>query len=397
MNPLAKEVLPFPGRPRHFLSKHKHKAAEAAPAHSETAPARYALKPGLELLSRNQGGILLCRRPLLAMRLNRQGFALLSRLGCYRSVAELATRVPDLTAAAIEAFLNNLVHRRLLSRRPPVTGDWPPVSIIIPAHGRPEATRAGVHSLLALDYPADRREIIVVDDASEPPLAPWLADLPVRLLRQERTIGQSAARNLAAVKARGTVLAFIDNDCVAEADWLRTLVPYLDEPWIGIVGGKVTAPPAQGSIAAFEAVRSPLDMGALEADVAPGAPVSYLPTCNLLVRRELLLSQRGFDAGMRLGEDVDVIWRTLQTGVRACYVPAGRIVHDHRVQLGALLRRRADYGSSEADLQRRHPRGRRVMPLPLVSLLLLLALLPGAWPLGLVALGLVGLELIDKQ
>jgi mycofactocin system glycosyltransferase len=140
-------------------------------------------------------------------------------------------------------------------------------------------------------------------------------------------------------------------------------------------------------------------MGTVEAEVAPGAPVSYLPTCNLLVRRELLLSQGGFDAGMRLGEDVDFIWRTLQTGARACYVPAGRIVHEHRVQLGALLRRRADYGSSEADLQRRHPQGRRVMPLPLVNLLLLLmlALLPDAWPLGLAALGLVGLELIDKQ
>jgi mycofactocin system glycosyltransferase len=256
-----------------------------------------------------------------------------------------------------------------------------------------------VRSLLELDYPADCREIIVVDDASEPPLAPWLADLPIRLLRQEHNIGQSAARNLAAAEARGTVLAFIDNDCVAEADWLRALVPYLNEPAIGIVGGKVAAPPTQGPVAAFEAVRSPLDMGTVEAEVAPGAPVSYLPTCNLLVRRELLLSQGGFDAGMRLGEDVDFIWRTLQTGARACYVPAGRIVHEHRVQLGALLRRRADYGSSEADLQRRHPQGRRVMPLPLVNLLLLLmlALLPDAWPLGLAALGLVGLELIDKQ
>ena len=85
-----------------------------------------------------------------------------------------------------------------------------------------------MQSLLALDYPADRREIIVVDDASTPPLIEVLNDLPIRLLRQERNIGQSAARNLAAAMASGTILAFIDNDCVAEPGWLRTLLPYLD-------------------------------------------------------------------------------------------------------------------------------------------------------------------------
>ena len=106
-----------------------------------------------------------------------------------------------------------------------------------------------VRSLLALDYPADRREIIVVDDASTPPLAEALHDLPIRLLRQERNIGQSAARNLAATMASGTVLAFIDNDCAAEPDWLCGLLPYLDDPSVAMIGGRVVAPPARGAVA----------------------------------------------------------------------------------------------------------------------------------------------------
>jgi GT2 family glycosyltransferase len=70
-----------------------------------------------------------------------------------------------------------------------------------------------------------------------------LRDLPITLLRQERNIGQSAARNLAAALASGAVLAFIDNDCVAEPDWLKTLLPYLADPAVAIVGGRVVAPP----------------------------------------------------------------------------------------------------------------------------------------------------------
>ncbi|MFO1119122.1 MAG: glycosyltransferase [Rhodospirillales bacterium] len=98
---------------------------------------------------------------------------------------------------------------------------WPSVSIIVAAHGRHAATRACITSLLALDYPGGPCEIIVVDDASEPPLAPALDGLPIRLIRVEQNIGQSAARNRAAADAQGDLLAFIDNDCVAEPDWLR--------------------------------------------------------------------------------------------------------------------------------------------------------------------------------
>ena len=378
-------------------------AIASLPTPPPAQPARYALQPNLSVVADERGGLLLCLRPLLALRLNRQAAMLLGALRQPRSVAELVASVPGMTPTAIIAFLDRLLRRRLLIRRPAEMTVWPQVTIIVPAHGRAEATRRCVQSLLALDYPADHREIIVVDDASTPPLAEALHDLPIRLLRQERNIGQSAARNLAATMASGTVLAFIDNDCVAEPDWLRGLLPYLDDPSVAMIGGRVVAPPARGAVAAFEAVRSPLDMGAMETEVTPNAAVSYLPTCNLLVRRDVLLAHGGFDATLRVGEDVDFIWRTLRNGHRAWYVPAGRVVHGHRVRWGDWLRRRADYGSSEADLQQRYPEGRRVMHLPRVSLLLLLSVMLtpwfGFWGLGPAAVGLIlfGAELTKKQ
>lgn len=364
---------------------------------------RYTLAPGLELLPAASGGIVLSSHPLVAIRLNQQAFSLLANLNSGSTATELVSRVPNLRLTDAMAFLDSLTQRRVLEKTLPPVHTFPLVSIIIPAHGRPEATRACVTSLLALDYPSNRREIIVVDDASAPPLAPVLADLPVRVLRQEQNIGQSAARNRAAASAHGEILAFIDNDCVADPDWLRTLVAAMGDPAVIIAGGRVIAPTPTGPVAAFEAVRSPLDMGPHGSEVGPAQRVAYMPTCNLLVRRDALLQMQGFTREMLLGEDVDFIWRAIQDGRRACYLPVARVIHHHRVQLGALLRRRADYGSSEADLQRRHPDGQRGMQLPMVGIALLVALATAsiAWPVSLVltggALVRVGREIRQKS
>ena len=336
----------------------------------------YRLAAGLQLLSNAGGGTLHCLRPLMAMRLDAVGAALLSGLamGEKRTAADLAACIPGLSAQDTASFLDGLAQRRLLVREFPAPVQWPSVSVIVAAFGRPDATRACVDSLLALDYPAARIDITVVDDDSDPPLGPTLKDLPVRVVRLTRNVGQSAARNLAAAEAEGDLLAFIDNDCVATPGWLRALVPHFGDQGITLVGGRVKAPPSGKTVAAFEAVRSPLDMGPVCGPVGPRRAIAYMPTCNLVVRRDAFLAVGGFAIDMRVGEDVDLVWRILEQGGRAHYAAAGDIVHDHRVQLGSLLRRRTDYGSSEAELQRRHPNCGRVMHVPRAATLALIAM-----------------------
>lgn len=355
-------------------------------AHLPQARIRYCLAPNVEVMASTTGGMLFSSRPLTVFRLNATGVCLVAGLSSSRghSVAEVAARVPGLSPLAAAAFLEDLERRRLLVREPAAPAVWPSVTIIVAAHGRPAATCACVHSLLELDYPADLIEIVVVDDASDPPLAPALVGLPIRLVRLEHNVGQSAARNLAAAEAGNALLAFIDNDCVASRGWLHELVPYFADPDLAIVGGRVLAPPPAGAVAAFEAVRSPLDMGPVAGPVGPREAVAYLPTCNLIVRRDTFLACGGFAADMRVGEDVDFAWRVVHSGGRVHYAAAGAITHHHRVRLPELLQRRADYGSSEADLHRRHPAHARVMHLPRVGLLALAALVvfPMAWPVG---------------
>lgn len=170
-----------------------------------------------------------------------------------------------------------------------------------------------------------------------------------------------------------------------------------------MAGGRVLAVKEDGGIAAFEAARSSLDMGETGSRVGPGESVPYIPTCNLAVDREVLLKLGGFDEDMRLGEDADFVWRAARAGYGVRYEPAAEVTHDHRTRLGPLLRRRADYGSSEADLQSRHPESRRTMMVPgataaaLAALATLRVFRPAGFGLaGFAALSL-GREVVSKS
>lgn len=346
---------------------------------------RYEINGNLNVRPTEDGWVLFSERPLMAAGLNPRAAELLALLEGGSSATELSEEagvpMPD-----VLAFLEGLVERRIVTRTaqtPPAR--WPAATVVVPARDRPSETRACVESLLALDYPPDLLEVIVVDDASPSLLSKVLSDLPVRLVRQETNEGQSAARNLASDLARGEVLAFTDNDCVAEAGWLRSLVACLCEPGTDVVGGRVLSPPPGGRVAAFEAVRSPLDMGEAAGTVGPEEPVAYLPSCNLAADRMTLRRLGGFDERMALGEDADLVWRAVRAGLGVRYEPAAKVVHRHRTRLAALLRRRADYGSSEADLQLRHPEARRVMMVPVVGAASLasLAMLPVARQVGI--------------
>ncbi len=99
------------------------------------------------------------------------------------------------------------------------SGDgFPPIdfSIIVPTFQRPEGLRRCLAALLRMDYPADRYEVIVVDDGSDPPVEPLVREAvgaaTCRFIRQENH-GPGPARNAGAAQARGRWLAFTDDDC----------------------------------------------------------------------------------------------------------------------------------------------------------------------------------------
>ena len=344
--------------------------AEGAVLLRTEAP-RYRLLGGT-IVRTLKGPALRLERPHLVLHVSPGAAAVLAALP--GTAAELS-RVARVSVARATAIVHTFLARGVVLREAPrKLSRAPRVTLVIPAYERPEATRATVESALALAYPADRLDIVVVDDASPEPLQ--FSDLPpdrVRVLRLTHNGGPAAARNAGIAAATGELVAFLDNDCTVTPDWLSLLAAALEEAEVDLAGGRALPPPSRGHgiLAAYEAVRSPLDMGKTGGAVGLGELVPYLPSCNLLVRHRTAQRLGGFRDGMHLGEDVDFVWRAREARSRVVYEPAATIVHHHREELGAMLRRRAEYASSEALLVRLHPASRRVLVLPVTVMLAL--------------------------
>ncbi len=87
--------------------------------------------------------------------------------------------------------------------------------------------------------------------------------------------------------------------------------------------------------------------------------MSYVPTAALICRVTALNATgrdgQVFDESMRVGEDVDLVWRLHEAGWRIRYDPSVQVAHAEPATFPALLARRYRYGTSAAPLARRHP------------------------------------------
>ena len=98
------------------------------------------------------------------------------------------------------------------------------VTVVVPYYQAPEALALTLAALEGQTYPRDLFEVVVVDDGSNPPLAP-VSDSPlaVRVVHQpDRGFGLARARNTGARVAAGEILVFLDCDMMPEADWLAS-------------------------------------------------------------------------------------------------------------------------------------------------------------------------------
>ncbi|TEU12514.1 MAG: glycosyltransferase family 2 protein, partial [Anaerolineales bacterium] len=124
-----------------------------------------------------------------------------------------------------------------------MANNWPSVSIIVPVYNGSRTIDALLSSLLALDYPADRREILVVDNKSTDDTRERIQRYPVALLEETEIQSSYAARNRGIEAAKGEILAFTDADCVVEPTWLKRLLANQEESRWGGFSGIIEAYP----------------------------------------------------------------------------------------------------------------------------------------------------------
>ncbi|MGO9231083.1 MAG: glycosyltransferase family 2 protein [Bryobacteraceae bacterium] len=158
----------------------------------------------------------------------------------------LAALLLAVATAAVFYFLIGYPILLAISRRaaPPVRKDrafQPTFSVLLAVHNGEEFLRRKLESLLALDYPAQLREILLISDGSTDAtesVAASFADRGVRLLRVPRG-GKAAALNAGLAQASGDILFFTDVRQVLDPHALSHLAANFADPTIGGVTGEL--------------------------------------------------------------------------------------------------------------------------------------------------------------
>src|SRR5665213_2521504 len=110
------------------------------------------------------------------------------------------------------------------------------VSVIVPVFNHKAELKRCIAALAAQTFPRDRFEVIIVDNGPADgsavrldELAAALSEFPHAQALQQPLPGSYAARNLGLSVATGDILAFTDDDCIPQPDWLACGVTCLVE------------------------------------------------------------------------------------------------------------------------------------------------------------------------
>ena len=232
----------------------------------------------------------------------------------------------------------------------PLKDDTPRISVVVCTHNGAAHLESCLRACCALDYPDF--EVLVVDDGSTDQTPELAARFPeVRYLRQEHG-GLSNARNYGADAATGELVAYTDDDCQPDVDWLFWIARCFDHPKAGAAGGPNLPPSPESLQEAIVASATGAPSHVLSEDLR----AEHLPGCNLVVRRKALEEVGGFQPQfLAAGDDVDLCWRLLDQGWELVFAPPAFVWHRRRTSIVRYLKQQSGYGRAEALLFAVHP------------------------------------------
>lgn len=123
----------------------------------------------------------------------------------------------------------------------PEPGEWPPISVSLPAYNEEATIRETLEAWLAVDYPREALQIVVISDASTDgtdEIVSEFRDRGVELLRLEGRGGKTAAENAAASSLRGEIVINTDASVLVRRDAVKPLIRAFADPTVGVASGR---------------------------------------------------------------------------------------------------------------------------------------------------------------
>ena len=219
------------------------------------------------------------------------------------------------------------------------------VSLIIPTRDRSVRLRASLDHVRRLDMPADRWELILVDNGSRDDtpevIREFQASAGFRVISvREPGRGSGRAKNAALTRATGRLCVFTDDDCYVGEDFLREMLRAFETDDIGYLGGRVLLHDPKDAALTIQKALEPQVI-----EPRSFVPMGLIHGANLAALRTTLDAVGGFDplfgAGARFsGDDVDFVARASWAGFKGKYDPGPLVWHHHGRKPGADARAR---------------------------------------------------------
>jgi glycosyltransferase involved in cell wall biosynthesis len=201
----------------------------------------------------------------------------------------------------------------------------PDVTVVVATHNRADRLKILVDALAEQTLGTENFDVVIVDDGSRdatPQIleAATAGPLRLRTITQPQGRGAGAARNIGWRATQSPLIAFTDDDCRPDPEWLETLVRSSGGIADRIVQGRTQPDPRE--VATLGPFSKTIDLSEL---------TPHYETCNILYPRAVLERVGGFDESYtliaRAGEDTDLGWRAAETGITAIFEPSAVVSH----------------------------------------------------------------------
>ena len=170
--------------------------------------------------------------------------------------------------------------------------------------------------------------------------------IPIRVVPSGR-VRPAEKRNMGIEAATGDVIAFLDDDASPQPQWLAQACRHFSRDKVGAVGGPAITPPRDPSLAQLggEVYESPLVSGTARFRYVSERlrKVDDIPSCNLLVRANVLREVGGFNTRYWPGEDTILCLDIVRRGHEMVYDPFAIVFHHRRPLFGPHLRQIGRY------------------------------------------------------
>jgi glycosyltransferase involved in cell wall biosynthesis len=206
--------------------------------------------------------------------------------------------------------------------------------VIVPARNAGTEVRRLCAALARQTIAPDSFEVLIVDDGSTDGTAELIAAEPLaQLISLPTGVGPYPARNVAAERAAGDVLAFTDADVVPAPDWLERGLEAFESPEVDLIAGGIRIPLAErpSAVSMVDAAR--------HLDQERYVKLGYGVTANMWVRKAVFHELGGFNQRILSGGDGEFGQRASAAGKRLAYVPDASVDHPPREAPAELIRK----------------------------------------------------------